>query len=357
MSATPLKIAVIPGDGIGPEIVPAACRVVQAAAERHGAILQFTEYDWGSDHFRATGRMMPADGLDRLAAHDAIYFGAVGDPEISDVETLWGLLIPMRRGFDQYVNLRPARTVPGVPTPLAQGADIDLMIVRENVEGEYSREGGVEDAGTDAEAATQVARFSRRGTARVARFAAELARRRGGRLVSATKSNGIIHTMPFWDRVVAETVAEYPEVTLRSVLIDALAAELVQRPQSFDVIVASNLFGDILSDLTAALVGSLGLAASANLNPEREHPSLFEPVHGSAPDIAGQGIANPLAQITSGAMMLEHLGLPAAAAEIDTAVDAVLAGGSRTRDLGGTASTDEVADAVLNALQTPRADL
>jgi tartrate dehydrogenase/decarboxylase/D-malate dehydrogenase len=345
-----LKIAVIPGDGIGPEIVPPACRVVQAAAARHGTTLHFTEYGWGSDHYRATGRMMPADGLDRLAAHDAIFFGAVGDPEIPDVETLWGLLIPMRRGFDQYVNLRPARTVPGVPTPLAHDQGIDLIIVRENVEGEYSEVGGIEHEGTAEEAATQVARFSRRGTARVARFAAELARGRRGRLVSATKSNGIIHTMPFWDRVVAETVAEYPGVALRSVLIDALSAELVQRPQSFDVIVASNLFGDILSDLAAALVGSLGLAASANLNPEREHPSLFEPVHGSAPDIAGQGIANPLAQITSGAMMLEHLGLATAAAELDAAVDAVLTRGPRTPDLGGTASTTEVAAAVQSAL-------
>jgi tartrate dehydrogenase/decarboxylase / D-malate dehydrogenase len=294
--------------------------------------------------------MMPADGLDQLAEHDAIFFGAVGDPEIPDVETLWGLLIPMRRGFDQYVNLRPARTVRGVPTPLACDEGIDLVIVRENVEGEYSEVGGIEHEGTGEEAATQVARFSRRGTARVARFAAELARSRRGRLVSATKSNGIIHTMPFWDRVVAQTVADYPEVTLRSVLIDALSAELVQRPQSFDVIVASNLFGDILSDLAAALVGSLGLAASANLNPERRHPSLFEPVHGSAPDIAGQGIANPLAQISSGAMMLDHLGLPAAAAELDAAVDAVLTQGPRTRDLGGTASTQEVAAAVESAL-------
>jgi tartrate dehydrogenase/decarboxylase/D-malate dehydrogenase len=351
VSAASLSIAAIPGDGIGPEVVPAAVEVVQAAAARHGTTIAWTEYGWGSDHYRATGRMMPVDGLDSLAAHDAIFFGAVGDPEIPDVETLWGLLIPMRRGFDQYVNLRPARTVPGVPMPLARAGPIDLVIVRENVEGEYSELGGLEHEGTDSEAATQVARFSRRGTARVARFAAELARRRGGRLVSATKSNGIIHTMPFWDRVVSETVAEYPEVTLRSVLIDALAAELVQRPETFDVIVASNLFGDILSDLTAALVGSLGLAASANLNPERQHPSLFEPVHGSAPDIAGGGIANPLAQIRSGAMMLDHLGLPAAAAEIDAAVDAVLAGGPRTRDLGGTASTDDVAAAVLDALQ------
>jgi tartrate dehydrogenase/decarboxylase/D-malate dehydrogenase len=345
-----LSVAVIPGDGIGLEIVPAAMPVIEAAAGRHDATIDWTHYDWGSDFYRRTGSMMPDDGLDQLRDQDAIFFGAVGAPDIPDVTTLWGLLIPMRRGFNQYINLRPARSVPGVPTPLGNSEDIDIMIVRENVEGEYSEEGGVTGEGTDAEAATQVARFSRLGVSRVTRFAAELAQRRSGQLVSATKSNGIIHTMPFWDRIVAESVAEFPSVQLRSVLIDALAAEMVRRPQAFDVIVASNLFGDILSDLAAACVGSLGLAASASLNPEREHPSLFEPVHGSAPDIAGRGVANPLAQISSGAMMLDHLGLGAAAAEIDAAVDTVLTVGPRSRDLGGTASTDEVADAVLDAL-------
>jgi tartrate dehydrogenase/decarboxylase/D-malate dehydrogenase len=350
----PLSIAVIPGDGIGGEIVPVAIEVVQAAAGRHGARLRFTDYPWGSAFYKQTGRMMPADGLETLSAHDAIFFGAVGDPEISDVETLWGLLIPMRRGFHQYVNLRPARSVPGVPTPLADASGIDLVVVRENVEGEYSSVGGVSGEGTPEEAATQVARFSRAGTARVTRYAAELARSRRGELVSCTKSNGIIHTMPFWDRIVAETLEQYPDVALRSVLVDALSAELVRHPQAFDVIVASNLFGDILSDLTAALVGSLGLAASANLNPEREHPSMFEPVHGSAPDIAGRGWANPLAQISSGAMMLSHLGLPEAAADIDGAVDSVLVHGPRSRDLGGAADTQAVGTAVLDALgQTP----
>jgi tartrate dehydrogenase/decarboxylase/D-malate dehydrogenase len=345
-----LRVAAIPGDGIGPEIVPAAIRVIDAAAARHGATIDWTEYDWGSDHYRRTGAMMPADGLEVLGAHDAIFFGAVGDPGIADTETLWGLLIPIRRGFKQYVNIRPARSIPGVPTPLADPAGIDLVIVRENVEGEYSEVGGVTGDGTEEEAATQLATFSRRGVARVARYAAGLAQRRRGDLVSATKSNGIIHTMPFWDRVVEETLAEFPGVRLRSVLVDALSAELVRRPQGFDVIVASNLFGDILSDLAAACTGSLGLAPSANLNPEREHPSLFEPVHGSAPDIAGTGTANPLAQISSGAMMLEHLGLPMAAAEVNAAVEVVLTEGPRTRDLGGTASTKEVADAVFDAL-------
>jgi tartrate dehydrogenase/decarboxylase/D-malate dehydrogenase len=345
-----LSIAAIAGDGIGPEIVPPAMAIVDRAAHRHGVTIRWSEYGWGSDHYRRTGAMMPADGLRTLAGHDAIFFGAVGDPAIPDVETLWGLLIPMRRTFDQYVNLRPARALAGVPAPLVDGVGIDIVIVRENVEGEYSDEGGVSDVGTAEEAATQVARFSRRGIARVARYAARLATERSGQLVSCTKSNGIIHTMPFWDRVVAETVAEFPGVTLRSVLVDALSAELVLRPRELDVIVASNLFGDILSDLAAACVGSLGLAASANLNPEGDHPSTFEPVHGSAPDIAGRGIANPLAQITSGAMMLRHLGVVPAAAEIDAAVAAVLADGPRTRDLGGRASTAEVGRAVLDAL-------
>ena len=345
MAPTTLRIASIPGDGIGPEVVAAAIPVLEAAAARHDGVLHWTEFDWGSDRYRATGAMMPADGLDTLAGHDAIFFGAVGDPEIPDVETLWGLLLPMRRAFDQYVNLRPVRTVPGVPSPLADSEGIDIVIVRENTEGEYSDEGAVSD-----QEATQVARFTRLGTARVARYAAQLARERSGRLISCTKSNGIRHTMPFWDRVVAETVAEVEGVALRSVLVDALAAEMVLRPRTLDVIVASNLFGDILSDLSAACVGSLGLAASANLNPERDHPSTFEPVHGSAPDIAGRSIANPLAQIESGAMMLRHLGLDGAAADVDRAVDAVLRNGPRTRDLGGSASTGEVAAAVGAAL-------
>jgi tartrate dehydrogenase/decarboxylase/D-malate dehydrogenase len=347
---THLRVAAIPGDGIGPEIVPAAIEIVDAAASRHGAALAWTELDWGSDRYRRDGGMMPGDGLAQLSEHDAIFFGAVGDPEIPDVTTLWGLLIPIRRGFHQYVNVRPARSVPGVRSPLADADGIDMVIVRENVEGEYSEIGGITGEGTDEEAATQVARFSRRGVARVTRFAAELARQRRGRLTSVTKSNGIIHTMPYWDRVVGETVRDFPDVKLRSVLVDALSAEIVLRPRELDVIVASNLFGDILSDLAAACVGSLGLAASANLNPEREYPSLFEPVHGSAPDIAGRGIANPLAQISSGAMMLDHLGLPDAAREIDAAVDTVLSEGPRSRDLSGTATTREVAAAVLDAL-------
>jgi tartrate dehydrogenase/decarboxylase / D-malate dehydrogenase len=344
------SVAVIEGDGIGPEVVPRAIEVVDRVAGRHGFAVDWTPFDWGSDHYRRHGRMMPADGLDQLRPYDALLFGAVGAPDIPDTVTLWGLLIPMRRSFEQYVNLRPVRHIEGVPSPLANPAGIDLVIVRENSEGEYSEEGGVEGAGTADEAAVQASRFTRRGTERIARYAAELARGRSGRLTSATKSNGIRHTMPYWDEIVAEVVAGVPGVQLRPVLIDALAAALVLRPQDFDVIVGSNLFGDILSDLTAALVGSLGLAPSANLNPEREFPSLFEPVHGSAPDIAGQGVANPMAQVYSAAMMLDHLGQPEAAAEITAAVDGVLRDGIRSRDLGGTANTAEVTAAILDRL-------
>ena len=347
---TEYSIAVIAGDGIGPEVVPVAQQVADSAAAAHNFGLHWVHYDWGSQYHRRHGRMMPADGLDQLADHDAIFFGAVGAPDIPDHVTLWGLLIPMRRGFHQYVNIRPVRHVPGVPSPLARPEGIDIVIVRENVEGEYSTVGGRFNQGLSSEGALQEAVFTRAGIARVANYAAELASRRRKKLTSATKSNGIIHTMPFWDEVVAETMASYPEVELRSVLIDALAAALVSRPQQFDVIVASNLFGDILSDLAAACVGSIGLAASGNLNPERDHPSMFEPVHGSAPDIAGSGKANPLAQVSTVALMLDHLGQPEAAADIIAAVDIVLAKGPRTADLGGGANTIDVGRAVLDNL-------
>jgi tartrate dehydrogenase/decarboxylase/D-malate dehydrogenase len=340
------SVAVIAGDGIGHEVVPAAMDVVDAVGGRHGFSVDWTPYPWGSDHYRAHGTMMPADGLDQLARHEAVFFGAVGAPDIADHITLWGLLIPIRRGFQQYVNLRPARHVKGVRSPLADPDGTDLMIVRENVEGEYSEVGGRFGRGTDAELAVQEAVFTRKGTARVAAYAAKLAARRSGKLTSATKSNGIIHTMPFWDEVVAEAVARQPGVELRSVLIDALAAAMVSRPQQFDVIVASNLFGDILSDLAAACVGSIGVAASGNLNPERSYPSMFEPVHGSAPDIAGRGVANPIGQISTAALMLDFLGETEAAADINRAVDDVLHAGPRTPDLGGRHGTRDVADAV-----------
>ncbi|GGB33910.1 tartrate dehydrogenase [Flexivirga endophytica] len=344
-------VDVIPGDGIGQEVTPAATACVDALAERHDFTIEWRDRDWGSDHYRSTGRMLPVDGLEQMADADAILLGAVGDVDIPDDVTLWGLLIPIRREFDQYINLRPSRTLPGVPSPLAGDKKLDVVVVRENVEGEYSEIGGRFRRGQPDELALQEAIFTRKGVSRVTRFAAQLATERSGRLVSATKSNGIIHTMPFWDEVARETVAEFPGVTLEKVLVDALAARVVLAPDSLDVVVASNLFGDILSDLAAAVAGSLGVAPSANLNPEREHPSLFEPVHGSAPDIAGKGVANPVAAIWAGGMMLRHLGQPEAADTLEAAFGAVLAEGTRTRDLGGTASTTDFTDAVLARLR------
>ncbi|WP_373298301.1 isocitrate/isopropylmalate family dehydrogenase [Nakamurella endophytica] len=333
--------------------MPAGIDCVTAVARLHGFTLGWEHLEWGSDHYRAHGRMMPVDGLETLAGYDAIFLGAVGVPDIPDVQTLWGLLIPIRRAFEQYINLRPVKTLPGVASPLADSAPIDMVVVRENNEGEYSEIGGRMYRGLEEESAVQEAVFTRRGIRRAARFAAELAAGRRGLLTSATKSNGIVHTMPFWDEVVAETVrAGFPQVRLRSELIDALAAGLVLHPHRYDVLVASNLFGDILSDLAGAITGSIGSAPSANLNPERRHPSMFEPVHGSAPDIAGQGIANPIGQIWSGAMMLDALGYPAAAAHLVAAFEAALAAGTRTRDLGGTALTEQVTAAVLTEIDS-----
>jgi len=346
---TTYEVAVLPGDGIGPEIMAPTLAAMTAVAQKFGFALRWAEYDWGSDRYRRTGAMMPVDALEQLERHDALLFGAVGVPDIPDVVTLWGLLIPIRRGFRQYINLRPVRYIDTVNSPLAQPGGIDIVVVRENVEGEYSQVGGRAGIGAD-EYAIQEACFTRKGVARVARYAAQLATRRSGNLVSATKSNGIVFTMPFWDEVVAEVVAGFDNLRFRPVLIDALAAQLVRAPQDFDVIVASNLFGDILSDLTGALVGSLGLAASGNLNPERSYPSMFEPVHGSAPDIAGRGVANPMAQIYAGAMLLDHLGQVEAAAALTGAVDAVLRAGVHTPDLGGSATTADVSKAVLAQL-------
>ncbi|HIZ35295.1 MAG TPA: tartrate dehydrogenase [Candidatus Ruania gallistercoris] len=344
------QIALVPGDGIGLEVVPAAVRVLDAVAEAYDFHLSWTELDWGSDYYHRHGRMMPVDGLDQLGTHDAIFLGAVGTPDIPDVETLWGLLIPIRRAFMQYVNLRPVRTMPHVRSPLADDRALDLVVVRENVEGEYSEVGGRLYRGRPEEMAVQESIFTRAGVSRVAEFAFDLAEQRGGRVISATKSNGIVYTMPFWDEVVAAVAERHPGVRCRSVLIDALAAEFVLRPQEVDVVVASNLFGDILSDLAGAIAGSIGVAPSANLNPPREYPSMFEPVHGSAPDIAGQGIANPVGQIWSGAMMLDHLGHADAATALEAAFRAAMADGVLTRDLGGQASTAEFADATIARL-------
>ncbi len=344
-------VDVIPGDGIGQEVVPAALSCLELVAEQSGFAFDWRHREWGSQFYHDTGAMMPEDGIEQLSSGDAILLGAVGDASIPDDVTLWGLLIPIRREFEQYVNLRPNRTLPGVPSPIGD-KQVDLVIVRENVEGEYSEMGGRFRRGRPDEFAVQDAVFTRPGIERVARFAAEQAKGRRGHLVSATKSNGIIHTMPFWDEVVAEMVADYPEVTLEKVLVDALAARMVLKPESLDVVVGSNLFGDILSDLAAGVTGSIGIAPSANLNPERHFPSLFEPVHGSAPDIAGQGKANPVAAIWAGAMMLEHLGQSESATRLEEAFTAVLGSGTRTADLGGTATTQSFTDAVLDQLHT-----
>ena len=348
------RIAVVAGDGIGREVVPAAIRVLDAVAHRHGFGFDWDELDWGSDAYLRTGSMLPNDGLQRIAGHDAIFLGAVGRPDIPDHISLWGLLIPIRRTFRQYVNLRPVRLFPGVRSPLADRApeDIDFLIVRENNEGEYSEIGGRLYAGTDEELVQQTSVFTRRGTDRVLRYAFDVAHRRPARhLTSATKSNGIIHSMPFWDERVRAIAADYPEVRVDQFHIDILTAHFVQHPDWFDVVVGSNLFGDILSDLGPAIAGSIGIAPSGNLNPEADYPSMFEPVHGSAPDIAGKGVANPIAQIWSGAMMLDQLGeAEAASAVIDAFTDVLGRGAFLTRDLGGTASTVELTDDIVAAL-------
>ena len=340
-------IAVIPGDGIGGEVVPAAQRVLERVGERHGFGFRWHPFDWGCERYLETGAMMPEDGLEQLRAHEAIFLGAVGRPGVPDHISLWGLLIPIRRTFEQYVNLRPIRLFDAVASPLAKPPRIDLVVVRENVEGEYSEIGGRLYAGQEGELAAQLAVFTRRGTERVVRHAFALAEQRSGRVVSATKSNGIIHTMPFWDEVVDAVAVDHPGVEVERVLIDALCARVVRAPASLDVIVGSNLFGDILSDLTAAVAGSIGIAPAANVNPERDHPSMFEPVHGSAPDIAGQGIANPIGQVWTGALMLEHLGHADAAGALHRAIETVLDDrANHTPDLQGDATTEQVTAAL-----------
>jgi tartrate dehydrogenase/decarboxylase/D-malate dehydrogenase len=348
------RIAVIPGDGIGKEVVPEGQRVLEAAARRFGFELAWSEFDWSCERFAKTGRMMPEDGLEQLAACDAIFLGAVGAPGVPDHVSLWGLLIPVRRTFRQYVNLRPVRLLRGVRSPLADRspAEIDMVIVRENNEGEYSEIGGRLYKGTDDELAVQQAVFTKKGCDRVMRYAFDLARRRPRRHVtSATKSNGIIHSMPYWDERFAAIAREYPDVKTAQYHIDILTAHFVQHPDWFDVVVGSNLFGDILSDLGPAIAGSIGLAPGGNINPEKDHPSMFEPVHGSAPDIAGKGIANPVAQIWTGAMLLEHLGHEKAAQAVVRAIETLVAEGKTvTRDLGGKASTREVGDALASLI-------
>ena len=349
------RVAVIPGDGIGTEVTPAAIRVLEAAGARFDLRFEWESFPWGSAHYFEHGRMMPVDALDRLRGFDAIFFGAVGDPRLQDNVTLNGLLLPIRRGFDQYACVRPAVLYPGVRGPLAdrKPGEIDFVVVRENTEGEYAQIGGALHTGGSHEVAVQSAVFTRHGTERVIRFAFELARRRGGKrlLTSVTKSNAQGFSMGFWDRVFADLAREYPDIRTESLLVDAACMDLVRRPQDFDVIVASNLFGDILTDLSAAITGSLGLAPSANLNPAKTFPSMFEPVHGSAPDIAGRGIANPMAAMFAGAMMLDFLGEPAAANLMDRAVRRVLADQiDLTPDLGGRGTTESATLRVLEVL-------
>lgn len=343
------RIAVIRGDGVGKEVIKVGTDVLASVAS-----LDFVELPWGADHYERTGSMMPPDGLQTLAAFDAIYLGAIGWPSVPDHVTLWGLLLPIRKTFEQYVNLRPVRLLPGVSGPLAgRGpAEINMLFIRENTEGEYSGTGGRVHVGTPLEVAVEVPVFTRAAVRRVARFAFERARERSRRLSSVTKSNASRYAYVLWDEVVAEVGAEFPDVMVQRIHVDAMAARMVLQPQSIDVVVASNLFADILTDLGAALQGSLGVAASANLNPEREHPSMFEPVHGSAPDIAGRGRANPVGAILSGALMLRHLGEAGAAARVEAAVEEVVGGGAwLTGDLGGKASTDEVGEAVIGAIR------
>lgn len=355
MSQNSFRIAVIPGDGIGKETTPEGVRVLQAAQRRFDLGFDFEEHEFSSaDYYVKTGEMLPPDWKEQLSASDAIFFGAVGWPEIvPDHVSLWGSLIQFRREFDQYVSLRPARAMPGVPLPLAgrKPGDIDMMIVRENTEGEYSSIGGRMFPGTDREVVIQETVMSRIGVDRILKYAFDLAQTRSGHLTSATKSNGISITMLYWDERVQEMSAQYPNVTVDKYHIDILTAQFVLHPDWFDVVVASNLFGDILSDLGPACTGTIGIAPSGNINPEGRFPSLFEPVHGSAPDIAGKGIANPVGQIWAASMMLDHLGQPKAAAAIVRAIETVLAEDAlRTADLGGKADTVTCGTAIADAL-------
>ena len=339
-----IRVAVIPGDGIGKEVIPEGMRVLEAAGNRHGIDFDWQEFDWSCETYLKTGSMMPEDGIDTLSNFDAIYLGAAGFPTVPDHISLWGLLIPIRREFDQHINLRPVRLFEGVPCPLANRApgDIDFYVVRENVEGEYSDIGGIEDEGTDNERVVQQSIFTKRGVDRVLRYAFELAENRPAKhLTSATKSNGIMHTMPYWDARVAEMAKDYPDIEVDQYHIDILTANFVRMPDHFDVVVGSNLFGDILSDLGPACTGTIAIAPSANLNPKKEHPSMFEPVHGSAPDIVGQGIANPIGTIWAGAMMLQHLGHQTAHDSIMTAIENVLRERKQlTPDMGGKSNTE-----------------
>ncbi|HEU5299426.1 MAG TPA: tartrate dehydrogenase [bacterium] len=347
------RLAVIPGDGIGREVIPEGLKVLRAAGRRFGFTIEPAEFPWGCDHYLQHGEMMPAEGLTALRDHDAIYLGAIGDPRVPDHVSLWGLLLRIRKAFDQYANIRPIRLLEGIASPLAgrTPADVNILFVRENTEGEYSGLGGRLNAGTPHEVALQTTAFTYRGTERILRFAFEAARERRKHLAHITKSNAMQYTAVMWDEIAAQVGRDYPDVTVRKLHVDAAAYQMVLHPDWFDVMVGSNLFADILTDLGAAFQGSLGLAASANLDPTRRAPSMFEPVHGSAPDIAGKGIANPMAAVWTASMMLEHLGETAAAEAVFDALRSVVRGKDvRTPDLGGRARTSDVGDAVAGAL-------
>lgn len=348
------RIAVIPGDGIGKEVVPEGIKVLEAVSSRFNISFEFEDFDWSCERYLETGAMMPADGIEQLSGFDAIFLGAVGFPTVLDHVSLWGLLIPIRREFQQYINLRPVRLFEGMQCPLVgkKPGDIDFYVVRENCEGEYSDIGGRLYAGTEDEMVMQQSVFTRKGVDRVLKYAFEFAMsRKAKRLTSATKSNGIIHTMPYWDERVAEMATKYPDIDLDKYHIDILVSHFVNRPEIFDVVVGSNLFGDILSDLGPGITGTIGIAPSANINPERDFPSMFEPVHGSAPDIAGQGIANPIGQIWSAAMMLDHLGHRDAHDAIIGAIEEVIREREAlTPDLGGSSSCEQCGDALVQRL-------
>jgi tartrate dehydrogenase/decarboxylase/D-malate dehydrogenase len=344
------RIALIPGDGIGKEVIPHSVNIIDHLADRFGFQVEYAEFDYSCERYLITGDFMPADGLEKLKEFDAIFLGAVGDPKVPDHVSLWGLLIPIRRQMHQYVNIRPVKLLPGVTSPLAGRSpeDIDFIVVRENNEGEYSEIGGRLYTGTDQEVVVQESIFTKKGVDRVMRFAYELAEsRQRKKLTSATKSNGIIHTMPYWDERFKALARDYPDVQTDQYHIDILTAHFVQHPDWFDVVVGSNLFGDILSDLGPAVAGSIGIAASANLNPEKDYPSMFEPVHGSAPDIAGKGIANPIGALWSAQMMLDFLGEPSAAAALMKGIEDCTAKGVMTRDLGGSSTTEEFCNTLL----------
>jgi tartrate dehydrogenase/decarboxylase/D-malate dehydrogenase len=348
------QIAIIAGDGIGKEVIPAGLAAIEAATRNSGLSIQFTELPWGCDYYLSHGRMMDADGFERAATFDAIYLGAIGSPAVPDHIAVWDLLLPLRQRFQQYVNLRPMRLLRGLSSPLANrsAADIDMICVRENSEGEYAGLGGRIHIGTPHEVAEQTGLFTRQGIERILRYGFEVASRRPRRLLaSATKSNALRHSMVLWDEVAEIVRKDYPTVDYRKYHVDAIAARMVTHPASLDVIVASNLFGDILTDIGSAISGSLGIAPGANINPERQYPSMFEPIHGSAPDIAGKGIANPIGAIWAGAMMLDHLGHRDVHDRILGAVERVVASGTiRTPDLGGTATTKQLADAIVGAI-------